>query len=217
MGERAALRRLLLGAVLIKLYPSVRMSSSTVLGTIGHSNHDLGSFIGLLGQEGIEFVVDVRSYPYSRHAAHFNREDLQAALRSHTIRYLFLGGELGGRPSRPEHYDAEGHALYGPMAREPSFERALARVLEGAKKHRIALVCSEGDPRDCHRRLLVGKVLTERGAELRHILRDGSVVVERSVDLEASNAPTLFGEDQRQWRSTRSVSHRRRLSASSHG
>jgi uncharacterized protein (DUF488 family) len=187
-----------------------------VLWTIGHSNHEFGDFVRLLEQQDIGFVVDVRSYPYSRHAPHFNHEELQRRLGSRGGGYLFMGEELGGRPSRDEHYDAEGHALYGEMAREPTFVSAIDRLLYGAKNHRIALVCSEGDPRHCHRRLLVGKVLTDRGAELRHIQRDGEVVVERSVELEPAS-PTLFGKDEQEWRSTQSVSRRRRLSTSSAG
>jgi uncharacterized protein (DUF488 family) len=57
---------------------------------------------------------------------------------------------------------------------------------------------SEGDPRGCHRRLLVGKVLAERGVELRHILRDGTVAAEREVPVEPP------------WRSPQPVAHRRR-------
>lgn len=193
------------------------MVTSPVLWTIGHSNHEFGSFVDLLRQECVEYIADVRSYPYSRHAPQFNREDLQAALRAHSIGYLFLGEELGGRPSREEHYDAEGHALYGAMADEPAFAGAIDRLLRGAAKHRIALVCSEGDPHDCHRRLLVGKVLTDNGAELRHLLRDGTILDERSVELGSGEPPTLFGKHEQQWRSTQSVSHRRRLSASSAG
>lgn len=193
------------------------MATSPVLWTIGHSNHEFADFAALLRQEGVEFVADVRSYPYSRHAPQFNRENVQAALAQCGVRYVYFGEELGGRPGCDEHYDAQGHALYGAMAAEPAFDRAIGRLLEGAKQHRIALVCSEADPGDCHRRLLVGKVLAERGAELRHVLRDGSVLVERFVDLGASGQPTLFGEEEQPWRSTRSVSHRRRLSASSAG
>jgi uncharacterized protein (DUF488 family) len=193
------------------------MVTSPVLWTIGHSNHEFGDFVRLLEQQDIGFVVDVRSYPYSRHAPQFNHEELQRRLGGHGIGYLFLGEELGGRPSRDEHYDADGHALYGAMAREPAFSVAIDRLLDGAKKnHRIALVCSEGDPRHCHRRLLIGKVLTDSGAELRHIQRDGDVVVERSVELEPGS-PTLFGKDAQAWRSTQSVSRRRRLSTSSAG
>jgi hypothetical protein len=59
-------------------------------------------------------------------------------------------------------------------------------------------------------------VLCDRGAELRHILPDGRVQVERTVDVAAGAAQApLFGQDDTPWRSTRSVSHRRRLSTSS--
>jgi uncharacterized protein (DUF488 family) len=182
--------------------------------TVGHSSHEMAWLLRLLQGERIGFAVDVRSYPYSRHAPQFNREPLQRALRSSGIGYVFLGDALGGRPSREEHYDDEGHALYGLMAQEPRFMAAVERVRAGAQSHRLALLCSEADPRECHRRLLVGRVLTEADVELRHILRDGSVMTEESVPVP-DDAPTLFGDNAARWRSTRSVSHRRRLSGSS--
>lgn len=194
------------------------MASSPALWTIGHSNHELERFAELLLDNRIDFLIDVRSYPYSRFAPHFNREELQAAIGACGISYLFLGDALGGRPGDDKHYDAEGHALYGPMASEPEFERAIARVLRGAQRHRLALMCSCGQPRDCHRRLLVGKVLCNHGAELRHILPDGRLQSERRVDLAADGQQhSLFGEEVQQWRFAQSVSHRRRLSVSSPG
>lgn len=185
--------------------------------TVGHSSHPLDGFAQLLAKERIEFVADVRSYPYSRFAPQFNREDLQTSLAQHGVGYTFLGDALGGRPVRDEHYDDQGHALYGPMSQEPSFRDRVDRLVAGARDHRIALVCSEGNPEHCHRRLLVGKVLAERGVELRHILPDGLILAERSVTLDEGSQTTLFGQDEAPWRSTQSVSHRRRLSASSVG
>jgi uncharacterized protein (DUF488 family) len=193
------------------------MSSPSVVWTIGHSNHELDRFVELLLGQRIGFLVDVRSYPYSRYAPHFNREELQDAIGELGVGYLFLGEALGGRPDREEHYDAEGHALYGPMAAEPAFQCASNRILSGGRDHRLALMCSCGQPRDCHRRLLVGKVLCEHGAELRHILPNGQVRSERSVDLldRGPQQHSFFGENVESWRSSRSVSRRRRLSASS--
>jgi uncharacterized protein (DUF488 family) len=185
--------------------------------TIGHSNHALDAFAELLAAERIEFVADVRSYPYSRFASQYNREPLQEALRAREIGYLFLGEELGGRPAADEHYDADGHALYGPMSQEPRFREAIDRVVTGARSHRIALLCSEADPQCCHRRLLVGKVLTEQGVELHHILAGGTVRIEREVPVAAGQQGSLLDEDTTAWRSTQSVSHRRRLSTSSVG
>lgn len=183
--------------------------------TVGHSNQSFEAFAQLLSDQGIDVVVDVRSYPYSRFAPQFNREDLALALPACGVRYGYFGEELGGRPSKPEQYDEEGHALYGPMAREPLFRQAIARLLTGAREHRVALMCSEADPQTCHRRLLIGKVLAEQGVELRHILRGGSVEVEHEVSIGQREQGALFGTEEAVWRSTQSVSHRRRLSASS--
>ncbi len=185
--------------------------------TVGHSNHELERFAELVISARIEVLVDVRSYPYSRYAPHFNREEIAATIERRGVRYVFMGDELGGRPSREEHYDGDGHALYGPMSQEPAFRAAIDRLLDGASGRRLALMCSEGDPRDCHRRLLVGRVLAERGAELRHILPTGEVLVECTVELgDESCQCSLFGEEA-PWRSTQSVPRRRRLSTSSRG
>lgn len=186
--------------------------------TVGHSNHDVEVLLALVRRHRIAHVVDVRSHPYSRYASHFNRDELQASIEGCGIRYTFLGSALGGRPAREDQLDADGHALYDRMATEPAFGEAIEAILRGVSEHRIALLCSCGQPHECHRRLLVGKVLCERGAELRHILPDGDVLSERSVQLRDDHAQDmLFGHDELPWRSTRSVSPRRRLSVSSPG
>jgi uncharacterized protein (DUF488 family) len=178
--------------------------------TIGHSNHPFERFAELLAGEGIEVVADVRSYPYSRFAPQFGRERLAAALAERGVEYRFLGGPLGGRPAAAELYDAEGHALYGPMSELPAFRAAIDALLADAGRRRIALLCSERDPDGCHRRLLVGKVLAERGVELRHVLADGTARVEREVAVGGGRQGSLLGEAA--WRSPTAVAHRARLS-----
>lgn len=194
------------------------MLSASTVWTVGHSNHDPGAFIGLVTRHRIAYLVDIRSHPYSRFAPHFNREQLQRSVEACGIRYAFLGEALGGRPQREDHFDSEGRALYDKMALEPAFREAIERLLRDAREHRLALLCSCGQPHGCHRRLLVGKVLCERGAELRHILPDGDVLTERTVELRGDHAQDmLFGHDELPWRSIRSVSPRRRQSVSSPG
>lgn len=193
------------------------MGDRPVIWTVGHSNHTFERFVGLLASEAIAVIVDVRSYPYSRFASHFNREEMAARLSAAGVKYLYLGEELGGRPSSDDHYDLEGRALYGLMAEEPAFREAIERVLGGAADQRIALVCAEGRHEECHRRLLVGKVLTEHRALLRHILPDGHIAEETAVQIGGpGDQPSLFrDEEEAAWTSTQSVSHRRRLSDSS--
>jgi uncharacterized protein (DUF488 family) len=183
--------------------------------TIGHSNHPSERLLQMLVDARIAYVIDVRSYPYSRIAPQHNRDTLARLLAAQNIGYLYLGEELGGRPENPAHYDPNGHALYRPMSEQPEFKDALDRVLNGAVDHRIALLCSEANPTHCHRRLLVGKVLAERGLHLHHILPDGSVHSEDSVIMPGQSAQRSLLEEQDPWRSTQSVSHRARRSVSS--
>lgn len=189
------------------------MALSPEIWTIGHSNHSQERFIELLVENEIEFLVDVRSFPYSRYADHFNREELESTLRKAGVRYVFMGEELGGRPSDDSHFDADGHALYGLMAAQATFEQGISRVLEGASQGRLVIMCSCRQPDECHRRLLVGKVLTERGAKLQHILPSGEIKPENEVLIFSQTS--LFGEAENAWRSTQSVSHRQRLNTSS--
>ena len=143
----------------------------TVL-TIGHSNHSLETFMGLLARHRVTALADVRSAPWSRFSPHFNREPLAAALKAQRIGYVYLGRELGGRSDDADDYQA-GRIRYDRLARTDRFRDGLDRVVRGAGKHRIALMCAEKEPLDCHRALLIGRALDELGVKVEHILRDG--------------------------------------------
>jgi uncharacterized protein (DUF488 family) len=142
--------------------------------TIGHSNLEFAKFAALLKQHDIQAVADVRSSPYSQYNPQFNREPLQRALRERGISYVFLGAELGARRSEPECY-VNGRADYSLIAEAPAFIRGVDRITQGAAKMRIAIMCAEKDPLDCHRCILVSPRLRERGIEVRHILSDGTL------------------------------------------
>ena len=184
------------------------------LWTVGHSNHTLERFLELLVTQEIEVLVDVRSAPYSRYSTHFNRGPLEKAIKTAGLQYLFLGRELGGRPSEEDAYDDEGHARYDVMAASAEFSDGLKRLARGVDAYRVAIMCSEEDPTDCHRRLLVGKSLTDRGGyRLHHLRGDGRVDVEAAVELNDPQL-NLLGETA-VWRSTQSVSQRSRRDTSS--
>jgi hypothetical protein len=68
------------------------------------------------------------------------------------------------------------------MANSEEFKQGLERVLEGARKYRIALMCSERDPLDCHRCLLVGRALAQRGVAVKHLLSDGHVIAQGEIE-----------------------------------
>lgn len=168
--------------------------------TIGHSNRSLDEFLELLRANGIEVVVDVRSVPRCGYARHFDKEQLVPALRREGLRYLFLGEQLGGRPPHPALYsESERRVRGGQVKRYCDYEKVrdwspfregIARLLEGARRFRIALMCAEKEPLDCHRALLIAEVLRERGVRVRHI-RD-----ERTVqDHEDTRRQALSDED----------------------
>ncbi len=171
--------------------------------TVGHSNRPVESLIDLLRTHRIDVLVDVRSSPRSSYVPHFDREPLTQSLREAGIGYLFMGDSLGGRPAQPEAYDPAGYVKYDVVAASPPFRSGIDRLRSGATDHRVALMCSEEDPTTCHRRLLIARVLEDQGLDVGHIRADGRS--EREDDL-ASAQLNLFGEDERPWRSVRSVS-----------
>lgn len=143
---------------------------SAPLLTFGYGARRLEQAVRLLQQHDVEFVVDVRSVPWSRFQPDFSQDHLIRELRGHGIRYLFMGAELGGRPDEPECYDSDGRVDYRACARRPAFRSGIDRLVTAAADgYRIAIMCSEGRPEDCHRTKLVSKALVEAGVDVRHL------------------------------------------------
>lgn len=138
-------------------------------------------FASHLLDAGVTAVADVRSSPFSRRAPQFSRDNLRPTLKSSGIAYVFMGEQLGGRP-KEGYFFHNRIADYEKMATSSDFLRGLDRLIDGTKKHRIALVCSEHNPLDCHRCLLVGRALTERNLTMRHILSNGSTINQSEVE-----------------------------------
>lgn len=142
--------------------------------TIGHSNHPLERFIELLLTYDVTAIADVRSSPYSRLHPQFGREFLKAQLKSSSISYVFLGHELGARPTDPTCYE-QGKVRYRRLAEAANFREGLQRVIRGAEASRVALLCAEKEPLSCHRALLVARELETLGVPVGHILANGKL------------------------------------------
>ena len=142
--------------------------------TVGHSNHPLETFVSLLQQHDVTTLADVRSAPYSRFNPQFNRKSLDAALQTHGIAYRFMGHALGGRPEDPSCYE-DGRVRYDRLAQTSLYCGGIEQVVETAGVERLALMCAENEPLDCHRTLLVGRSLAGRGVAVTHILADGTL------------------------------------------
>lgn len=142
--------------------------------TIGHSNHEVSTFIGLLQLHGVNALVDVRSHPYSRFVPQYSREPLDATLAGLDIAYVFLGKELGARTNNSACYN-QGKVQYDRLAKEPYFIEGLNRIRQGMEHYSIALMCAEKDPLDCHRAVLVARKIFESGIAVSHIHADESL------------------------------------------
>jgi uncharacterized protein (DUF488 family) len=141
--------------------------------TVGHSTHSIAAFVSLIECHSITAIADVRSQPYSRMNPQFNRESLKEALQTAGIKYVFLGEELGARSDNKSCY-RNGQVQYDLLAGTDLFKKGIDRVKEGANSYRVALMCAEKEPLECHRTILVARRLFEEGVPVRHILGDGS-------------------------------------------
>lgn len=170
----------------------------SVLFTVGHSTHPIEVFVGLLKQHGITALADVRSHPYSRHFPQYSQEALRAALAREQIAYVFLGKELGARSENPACY-RQGKVQYELLAKEPQFAVGLERLRTGMERFRIALMCAEKDPLDCHRAVLVARRVYESGTPVEHIHADGHL--EKHAEMEARMLDLLKISDADMFRS----------------
>jgi len=161
--------------------------------TIGHSTQSWEQFLEVLLRHRIEAIGDVRSSPYSSRFPHFNREVLDRALRAANIRYVFLGDELGARRAERECYVA-GVARYDRIARTAAFRAGLERVQTGVTRYRLALMCAEKDPLECHRTILVCRQF-RADLDIRHVLGDGSLETHADAETRLLTEEKVPGDD----------------------
>jgi uncharacterized protein (DUF488 family) len=164
--------------------------ATTNVFTIGHSNLQLDQFLARLKAHGVSAIVDVRSVPFSRRFPWFSSRTLAERLKSKGIDYVMMGDSLGGRPFDPSLY-ANNTADYEAMAATADFRLSIDHLCARMMRDRLCLMCAEGEPLDCHRCLLVGRALADRGCQVGHIRSDGT------LEPHAATEERLLAEQQR--------------------
>ncbi len=155
--------------------------------TIGYGGREMDEFIALLNRYEIDTLVDVRSQPYSRFAPDFNKERLSVILKRGGVDYKFMGDSLGGRPDDSECY------TYSPQRKKmlldarkcetrDFYQRGISQLKRALSTgRRIALMCSELEPHDCHRGYVLGKTLDNDETAVVHIGRHGEPLSQAQI------------------------------------
>lgn len=154
------------------------MKSDLTIWTIGHSTRPLGEFLGLLTENRIQAIADVRSHPGSRHCPQYGQAALRDALVEHGLDCHWiqaLGGRRRARKDSPNtawrNASFRGYADYMQTA---EFAKGLGELLELARKKRTTLMCAEAVWWRCHRSM-VADTLKARGVRVMHIMGTDSV------------------------------------------
>jgi uncharacterized protein (DUF488 family) len=171
--------------------------------TIGHSTRAIDALLDVLAASRIEALCDIRALPRSRRHPQFNQDALEAALASRHIRYSWRGKALGG--FRKPRLDSRHIALRNPAFRgfadymeASTFDDALNEVLQAAGRERLAIMCAERDPAQCHRSLIADAALV-RGARVIHLVDRGEQRAARLSGLARVDGVALVYDRGQPW------------------
>ena len=168
--------------------------------SIGHGSRTNGDFLKLLKDFGIEYLIDVRSQPYSKFNPQFNQSELKFFLEENNIKYVFMGDQLGGRPDKSKYricYNENDTVDYETVRTQEFFVQGLERLKTAYGKNvRVVMMCSESKPCECHRSKLIGRELNALNIPIKHIDEKGKLKDQQTVILELNggkNETDLFG------------------------
>lgn len=165
--------------------------------SIGHGSKNIEELIKELQSFNIEFLIDIRSKPYSKWNPQFNQAPLKAIIELNRMKYVFLGDKLGGLPNDRECYDYNGKVIYDIIKNKKFFKEGLNRLITACKKEiKIAIMCSESKPEECHRSKLIGEELLKFEISLNHIISENKIKSQEIVIGELTDGlgvTDLFG------------------------
>ena len=157
------------------------MKDSTIY-SIGHGEKEIDEFIAELKKFKIQYLLDIRSKPFSRCSPQFNHAELKCSLDEQKIKYVFMGDTLGGLPSERSCYNKDGNIMYNLVKEKVFFKTGLQRlVTANEKKIVIAIMCSDTEPEECHRSKLIGAELFKINIPIKHIVSGGSITTQVDV------------------------------------
>lgn len=183
--------------------------TETYIFTIGHGNKTIDELVKELKKYNIQYLIDVRTMPFSQHHQQFNKANLIVYFKQNKdIKYDWRGDKLGGLP--PEDWDCradDGKIIYEKMKHQPILIEGIQQIVKANEmKLKVALMCSESDPRQCHRSKLLSEMLRERGVKVLHIVQGQDRLKQKTIETlsheavmrdinDEANTNNLFGFD----------------------
>jgi len=165
--------------------------------SIGYGNRNIEEFLLVLKKYKIEYLIDIRSKPFSKYHPQFNQEDLKKTLANDNIKYIYMGEQLGGIPKDKSCYDSESKVDYEKLKLKDYFIEGINRLKDAYRKHiNLVIMCSESNPSMCHRSKLIGRILNEENVKVIHIDEKGNLKKQSEVIIEANKGEPdidLFG------------------------
>ncbi|MDR1455326.1 MAG: DUF488 domain-containing protein [Tannerella sp.] len=176
------------------------MNAQTVF-SIGHGNKTIEEFISELHSFDIKFLIDIRSKPYSKYSAHFSQQLLKSAVEKESIKYVYMGQELGGLPTHDTScFTDSGKVDYDKLKEKEFFKQGLQRLINANSKGiNVCIMCSESKPEECHRSKLIGIELQKCDIHIRHIIGISKEKTQSQVVFELTNGfglTDLFGKEE---------------------
>ena len=155
---------------------------------IGHSNYPYDKLIEMIKKYGINCVVDIRETPYSKYNTQYNRESLRENLKSSGFTYVYMGHEFGAKRQTKESYNDDGYADFEKVIKEELFLKGIERITKGLQMgYKIVLLGAMQEPIRCHRSIMLGKYLNEKGFDVKYIMHEGNIVNQDYIEEDLLN------------------------------
>ncbi len=143
--------------------------------TVGHSTLPIETFLKILQDNDIRWLVDIRTIPKSRHNPQFAQENLGKSLIKAHIDYRWQKSLGGLRHTLKDSINAGWRNAsfrgYADYMQTPDFDAAMDELLAASPDAQTTIMCAEAVPWRCHRSL-VADALIVRGIEVEDIYYD---------------------------------------------
>ncbi|MBC2579542.1 DUF488 family protein [Clostridium sp. DJ247] len=151
--------------------------------TVGHSSHDNIYFLELLKKYNINCIIDIRSVPFSKYVPHFNKNVIKKFLNINGIYCIYMAEEFGAIRTNIDLFHPNGYLDFNKVKELKSFSEGLERLKDGIKKgYKICIMCTEKDPIDCHRSIMIAPELIKNNYSVIHIMPDGSTQTQQQLE-----------------------------------